>query len=468
MLAHISRDRLYPVAAGLYIVGAVALGAQSVGHEYSHRTLGMLLAQPIDRWRILATKLAVLVPSLAALALLAGSVFIVGFGEHYVVSRNSYPFAWMAIPAVVGLCLAPWLTMACRGALAGSVFAVALPLVVLVTAKLNQLTDNQAMAAIYALCAFGALMTCRSLLRLEAIDGPQTEIDLPGWLHRQSIDETAPTLVRSPVWLLVRKELHLQQMTLLISALFVAIWIGTLTLRRVVPADFQGPDLFSTAMLHGWFVVMVAGALPSAEERQLGTIAWQSLMPMATWRQWAIKAGVTMTLGFALAVGLPMLLTSIAPDGNNFPIGWELIVPVAVISASALYVSSLNSSGMRAILAMFPAAAGAALFGGIVLFPVGNMAARLFRPYAPHVTPFAFNGYSEFRHWNDVMSAVMLTPLALGAVWLILAFGLANHRAADRSTLRIRWQVNWIVLYALVATILFYLVSELLRAGLQR
>ena len=64
-----------PTAVGIgvcvYIIGSIALGALSIGHEYSHRALPMLLAQPISRTRVLATKLGVLAVLLAALAAIA-------------------------------------------------------------------------------------------------------------------------------------------------------------------------------------------------------------------------------------------------------------------------------------------------------------------------------------------------------------------------------------------------------------
>ena len=50
------------IAAGLlgFAFGSVALGAQSFGHEYTHRTLGLLLSQPLDRRRLFFYKLVVL------------------------------------------------------------------------------------------------------------------------------------------------------------------------------------------------------------------------------------------------------------------------------------------------------------------------------------------------------------------------------------------------------------------------
>src|SRR5688572_20547112 len=57
-------------SAGLlaFVAGSVALGAMSIGHEYTYRTLPALLAQPISRARLLGTKLAVLALLLAGLS----------------------------------------------------------------------------------------------------------------------------------------------------------------------------------------------------------------------------------------------------------------------------------------------------------------------------------------------------------------------------------------------------------------
>ena len=50
--------------------GVVALGAHSIGHEYAHRTLPLLLGQPRRRGRMLAAKAVVLVPMVLALTYL--------------------------------------------------------------------------------------------------------------------------------------------------------------------------------------------------------------------------------------------------------------------------------------------------------------------------------------------------------------------------------------------------------------
>ena len=54
-----------------YLLGSAALGALSMGHEYTNRTLPLLLTAPISRPRIFAVKAAVLLPMLITLGAIA-------------------------------------------------------------------------------------------------------------------------------------------------------------------------------------------------------------------------------------------------------------------------------------------------------------------------------------------------------------------------------------------------------------
>ena len=54
-----------------YVLGSVALGALSIGHEYTNRTLTLLLSLPADRRRLYLVKLGVLIPMLLTLGALA-------------------------------------------------------------------------------------------------------------------------------------------------------------------------------------------------------------------------------------------------------------------------------------------------------------------------------------------------------------------------------------------------------------
>ena len=60
LVALVGDARFYLAALLAYGLGAIALGALSVGHEYSGRTLALLLSFPLDRRRLFLLKLAVL------------------------------------------------------------------------------------------------------------------------------------------------------------------------------------------------------------------------------------------------------------------------------------------------------------------------------------------------------------------------------------------------------------------------
>ena len=61
--------------------GAAALGALSIGHEYSHRTLTLLLAQPARRERLFLAKFGVLLAMLLTLVTVAAVVLFSSSGS---------------------------------------------------------------------------------------------------------------------------------------------------------------------------------------------------------------------------------------------------------------------------------------------------------------------------------------------------------------------------------------------------
>jgi hypothetical protein len=111
-----------PMAVPAFLLGSAALGAWSIGHEYSHRTLGALLTLPVPRARIWTTKLAVTAPMLVALALVALWVFS-GASQQ---SGVAVGMATYFLPTIAALCITPWLTMASRSAVGGALFTTSI------------------------------------------------------------------------------------------------------------------------------------------------------------------------------------------------------------------------------------------------------------------------------------------------------------------------------------------------------
>jgi hypothetical protein len=445
--------RLIGLAVIAYIVGAVALGALSIGHEYTGRTLSLLLTLPTRRERLFATKLGVLTVMLLTLWATADALLFRAMrapaAEKQIIQL---------VPLICGLFLAPWLTMACRNSIAGTVFALAIPGVLMVVGEVwgvakyghGSVTDAFRIAFMWfttsGLCAIGAVMSWRMFTHLEAIDGPGEDVRLPHWLKTVGTGAATQRLTRrNPVWLLVRKELRLQQLPLVLTAFYVLEWIVIMSLASM--SDPSYGYLFSgLTTLHVGLLPILVGSFASAGERQIDTLQSQLLLPMASWQQWTVKVAVVFTSAFVLALGLPALLVSamFSTGVNAIPFSaWETaIFAVMLLAPGSLYVSSLCRSGLWALVMSLPAVVGSALFLQHSFDWLANSAfiatRRLIGVPLPRYRPFYY-----------IPPRPLALLMVLGIIAIALRFAFINHRSADRSAKRVWTQV--IVMAAFVA-----------------
>jgi ABC-type transport system involved in multi-copper enzyme maturation permease subunit len=433
-----------PLAVIAYLVGTVALGGLSIGHEYTGRTLGVLLTLPARRERLLATKLGVLTIMLLTLWLVAEMFLFSGMpapdDEKQLVSL---------IPLLCALFLAPWLTMLCRSSIAATVFALSIPGVLMVVGELlgwamygnGPVMEAFRMTFVWfgtlGVCAVGAVMSWRMFMRLEAIDGPRQDVRLPQWLKGTSAaGATASRLSRrNPVWLLAHKEVHLQQLPLALTGLYVLEWIAVVSLARA--SDLSYGYLFvSLTMLHIGVLPILIGSFASAGERQIDTLQSQLLLPMAASKQWAIKVGVVFASAIVLGIGLPALLVSAARSAgvNSIPLNEWVIGAVMLLATGSLYISSLCRSGLWALVMSMPAAVGSQLFLQLSFDWLANPSYAAARSLAgkplPRFPPFY---YIPSRAWSYLLIA--------GVILLALRFAFINHRFADRPAKRVWLQV---------------------------
>lgn len=326
-----------------FAAATVALGAQAIGHEYAHRTIGLMLTLPIDRRRLFLLKLGVaaaLVLTLVAYAAWLGILLV----------PPQLPW-W--ILAAVALGLAPLLTMACRSQLAGTIFSLSLPWMVLIVVVLVAGTALDASADVErtALAAWsrlmgpmlivGAALGWRLFMRLESIDGA-AGLHI-GWsIARREARRS------HPVWQLVKKECRLQQMAFAVAVLYL---VGS---AMAVGLDVPGPGGVSvvgaTTVVYGLGLPVLIGALATAEERQLGTIAWQLQLPMSARRQWAVKVAVVFGLAWLLTIAVPRVVVPWLWPGQVL-LGQLSIGMLLVLTAVGLYVSSLSAATVRAMVA---------------------------------------------------------------------------------------------------------------------
>jgi hypothetical protein len=456
-----------------YLLGVAALGALSIGHEYTHSTLTLLLSQPRSRARLFLVKQGVLAAMLLTLAAVAGAVVDVR-------ARESATLAFALLPVLCGLFVAPWLTMLCRSPLAGTVFAVALPALLLIVSELLYVATygrgpgaEVEMTIVWrttlGLCAVAAVMSWRMFMRLESIDGRGPEVQLPSWLQGRNTTSIAALTKRRPVWLLIKKELWLQQTALAVAALWllclplVWIWVGDWGAgQSIQPAPLwprtpnRADVLGALTLFYSAFISMLIGALASAEERRLGTLEWQVLLPVATWKQWIIKVGTALGLALLLALGLPgLLLAAVDPAaGIQFlQRNPQLAGGVAVLTLISLYVSSLCTSGLQALLISLPVIFGVVLPAGVVAAWRGS--------YGLHSVVAARR--SAEKAWASVGMSLdaggrLMSLLELLLVAAILAvalrFALGNHRSTAHAGRRVWTQVIVMSICAIVGALL--------------
>jgi hypothetical protein len=413
-----------------YAMGAFTLGAQSIGHEYGYRTLATLLVQPVDRRQLYAVKMAVLAAMLIGLAAIAATL-----GE---VRTASWEYRLiLLLPPLGGLLLAPWMTMVCRHPLAGAVFASAPAGVFFVLAELvgervhaadriaaDRLARELWVAGMTVLGPVVAICGWRHFLRLQVIEGTGRAIRMP------SLFDATPR-PHPPLWALVKKELHLQQVSYIVAALHVAI------LAIVVTLESRELVIVPMTLIYFTALALVIGSLSSAEERQLGTLESQLLLPVPVWRQWSVKIGVALALSLLLGLALPagllrLVLTSdewqqMAKFGNSVGL-------IVLLTTIALYVSSLSTSGVRALAMSFPAT----LMIAFAVQGADKLAASV------NGWPPLFAGHGE---WQRVVLAVSLTGVLL---WLAYR----NHRTVERRPRRVLQQASVIAAVVTIGVVL--------------
>jgi hypothetical protein len=442
------------------VFGSITLGGLAFGHEYSYRTLTLLLAQPVDRRRTCATKLFVLVSAvslvcLAAVLLAPGEPFQM-FGRAHRAER-----ALLILAPLCAVFLAPPLSILCRSALAGVVFTVAIPGVLTLIANImatawygflandavNAFVSTFVWRSMAIACTAGAIATWVLFVRLEAIEG-HAELQWPAWLRTGSEPLAVPRNVRGVISALVRKELRLQQMTFVVGGLSVLASAALWVLSRVNPEYWEVP-IEAISVMCGALLLVLIGSAASAEERQLGTLPSQLLLPVAARTQWAVKAATTLSLALLLGVGVPMvvsLLVSYSEDLTWAPRRVKEALAVALLLTScSLYVSSLSSSTVKAMVNSIPVVIAGAVFTSIL----GAMVMSIGHRYIAE--SFGQNRYVNAELLRSFQANAISFYLWLAAVvaGLFLWFAFTNHRSTERRVARAALQVAALVITAL-------------------
>ena len=451
MVASALLRELRPFNGPVYVIGASVLGAMSMGHEYSHRTMALMLTLPIARRRILLTKLSVLAVLLLGLALLSTVVVSAGRGD----ATAGPALRWL--PIIAALFISPALTLAARSPVAGAVFTLGLGGLLLIagewigmqkygyTRNVDVFRMSFLWTALPLLSAAATALMWWVFPRLQVADGRGDLVDLA-----PAGAATSPTLTRrSPTRLLIGKELRLQQLALTLAALYLVVFVAIVMQMRNL--FYRNDAAFLVSMIYAGLLTVVIGSMAGAEERHLGTLDAQLLLPIPTSRQWLVKVCVVFALTLILAILLPAAMAiALQPEhvtwGRSVPtVAGLTIVALMALATVSLYVSTLCSSGVWSLVLSVPAAFGVATF-------VSKLA---------EITQgviYSFDGRPDWAVIRWTSAAMAVTVMGI-----VLRLALGNYRSADRSRARIAAQVGIAAAASVAAVIVVGIAGALSR-----
>jgi hypothetical protein len=461
----------------------------SIGHEFRRRTLDVLLAQPTSRPRILAAKLGVLAAMLAVLTALAWTR----------VARGSDHDWWLLFPSLVAVTLAPALTMIARSELGGMALAGAIPAYLWLggqvagvlkygasrtrareIATLQATVFELGMLAVVGVGAIGCFMLFR---RLETAGGFRIGARRSlGWLSRRGSEASGRR--KRPTFALISKELRLYGLPLALAGLYAASWILITSLES---AALQLVDVVMlTRGLAGVYVAMVTllvASIASAEERQLGTLPSETLLPTTNRHRWLVKAVCAASVALALGIVLPVALATWFPGATERLAlsGWLLgnwrhgglstalfggFAGLVGVFAISLYVSSLSTGGLRALLASIAT---------VAMIPIAmNFVAMLSLRGGQWLTQsMGLDSNSWLTRFlvddrlHDRLQLYTWMPMAFagGLMLLVLHYASQNHASFERPAAALSRQATRLAVFVIVAVATLTFVSGLTSAA---
>lgn len=364
------------LAGMLFFASAALLGAIPFGAEFQQRTLATLLSQPLPRRDWWTLKNGLLAAALGSHALLF-VVSALATGHEVPVSHLA---AVLAAALFVGSTTPAW-NLRTRGLLGGLVLSVAVPLLTLFMVSTTLEVIDRFFGILGPFLAnpwippalMGLGLTAyavgihndgrRRWLRLEAPDTRDSESTtfLPSvWATtRHAAGAPVRRRPRPLLTALISKEFRLQSVAL--TTAFVTVLLALLTplCQRLLVLDDYAARILALAAAT---TILLAGALPVAEQRRLGTLEAQALLPVSGPLQWWIMLGLTF-VPTSVAVASVLLGLSDRVDLTDLPQVWCGALLFLILFASAVHASSTAANGVRALIT----AAGIASATGAML-----------------------------------------------------------------------------------------------------
>ena len=362
-----------------------------------NRTLTSLLAQPLSRSRLLLSKVVVLTALLVLLSLIAALVLLRADGIERMLGGDSAASQWrlaiVVLTPLLGLCVAPWLTLVFRNATAGLVFTLAVPSALWIAGQIARAASvdfdfvdlevgnpfgygpalTLMVVGVLATSLVAAVHGRKLFVGLEALDAPRDL--LPSAVRRRAPASTADATSRqthvrrrSSLLLFMRKEVRLYGLAFAVAGLYAIGWIA-LWLARA-DTYLAGTSFELLASMYGLFIALLVGSISVSEERALGTADMQLLHPWPFWKLCLAKLATGSLIALALALAVPTGFEAALPliGGSRWTVGptWDyfrfhlptlLSNPGGTLLLTTLlscYLSTMCVGGLRALLVALP------------------------------------------------------------------------------------------------------------------
>ncbi len=350
------------------------LATLSLGDEFQHRTLSLLLSQPVSRTVIWGEKLSVTIVAVLS-ALLLFSLALRATSFH--LDRRELAFAGAWIVAITAS--ATFWTLFTRSTVGGVALNIGVQssicfivpwanLAVWLRARGYLSPGNPIVASAVTfvfLCYAGVMLWLgwRLLARFQATGGMASDDLLmagpdvmpgawAGWLRCR------PT---GAVLNLIRKELRLLRPVWLITFLAALGW-ACLTLFGLLNERGFSRNFETAVVIVGvvstLMIAIFAGSLSLGEERTSGTHAWHMTLPVSALRQWSVKLFMALFAGMVGAGLLPMLIAGNLFGSSHSLVdvhlgtGWLLVV--LILTYAAFWCACAVNGAVRAVLWIFP------------------------------------------------------------------------------------------------------------------
>jgi ABC-type transport system involved in multi-copper enzyme maturation permease subunit len=353
-----------------FFIGIPLLATLSLGTEFQHRTLALLLSQPIRRMEIWSEKFSVTIIAVVSAALVFCWTWRASFHEDREL--------WVGAAALIIIMTAsaPFWTLIARSTLGGLALNSVnsfIPLVMTIRRDWIPQTTITRSFAVFALLCYAATMLWlgrRIMARFQltgGIAGDDLLTSGPDFMPSALADwfRSRPTGLFLN---LLRKEFRLLRPVWLLSLLGLVAWFCVPAFRSTPEHSSIPALLMITAFTP--LIAVLAGTLSLGEERSSGTHVWHLTLPVSAARLWLIKLSMALFTSFFCALLLPALAVIAGKLIFRSPLSFTLadsgilwVIAVLLLTFASFWCACSVNGTVSATLCVFPVLVGLVLAG---------------------------------------------------------------------------------------------------------